>query len=193
MKSRVLGRFMFRNFAVMCVGPILSVLAEGICLPSIASAQQADIQNQSANASPTQTEPRYVSLKADQVNVRRGPSREHEVLWVFKRAGLPVEVLAEFEHWRHIRDSEGAEGWVYFRLLSERRTALILPWEKEKIHVPLNASRGSTSAVAQLEPGVLVNIIRCDKTWCKVTVNDLTGWVAQQKLWGVYSDESIGE
>src|SRR3972149_4758083 len=67
--------------------------------------------------------PRYVSLKVDKVNVRKGPSREHEVNWVFTRAGLPVEVSAEFENWRRIRDAEGSEGWVFPSLLSGRRTA----------------------------------------------------------------------
>ncbi|MEO1162048.1 MAG: SH3 domain-containing protein, partial [Pseudomonadota bacterium] len=57
--------------------------------------------------------PRFVSLKSERVNVRRGPSNEHGVAWVFTRKSLPVEIIAEFDHWRRIRDSEGAEGWVY--------------------------------------------------------------------------------
>ncbi len=62
--------------------------------------------------------PRYVSLKTDRVNLREGPSKEHRTSWVFQRAGLPVEITAEFETWRRIRDSEGAEGWVLHSLLS---------------------------------------------------------------------------
>lgn len=49
--------------------------------------------------------PRYVSLKADRVNLREGPSKDHRTSWVFQRAGLPVEIVAEFETWRRIRDS----------------------------------------------------------------------------------------
>ena len=49
--------------------------------------------------------PRFVSLKADKINVRRGPSSEHQVAWVYQRKGLPVEITAEFENWRRIRDS----------------------------------------------------------------------------------------
>src|SRR5262245_18188433 len=56
--------------------------------------------------------PRFVSLKADKVNVRRGPASEHQVAWVFQRRGLPVEIVAEFENWRRIRDNDGEEGWV---------------------------------------------------------------------------------
>src|SRR5215207_5187614 len=69
--------------------------------------------------------PRYVSLKSDRVNVRAGPTKDHDVAWVYARSALPVEVTAEFENWRRIRDWEGAEGWVYHSLLSGRRTATI--------------------------------------------------------------------
>ena len=33
--------------------------------------------------------PRFVSLKASQTNLREGPSRDHRIAWVFKRAGEP--------------------------------------------------------------------------------------------------------
>ena len=71
--------------------------------------------------------PRFVSLKSDRVNLHEGPSKDHPTRWVYQRAGLPVEILAEFEIWRKIRDSEGGEGWVLHSLLSGRRTALVAP------------------------------------------------------------------
>ncbi len=77
--------------------------------------------------------PRYVSLKSDKVNLREGPSKDHRTTWVFERAGLPVEITAESDNWRRIRDSEGTEGWVLQSLLSGRRTALVAPWKKETL------------------------------------------------------------
>lgn len=74
--------------------------------------------------------PRFVSLKSDRVNLREGPSKDHRTIWIFQRAGLPVEVTAEFDIWRRIRDSEGSEGWVLHSLLSGRRTAIVAPWKK---------------------------------------------------------------
>ena len=76
--------------------------------------------------------PRFVSLKSDKVNVRAGPTKDHDVAWVYNRAALPVEITAEFENWRRIRDWEGAEGWVYHSLLSGKRTALVSPQSKGK-------------------------------------------------------------
>ena len=77
--------------------------------------------------------PRYVSLKSDHVNVRAGPTKDNDVAWVYTRSGLPVEITAEFENWRRIRDSEGAEGWVYHSLLSGRRTAVITMKSKDEL------------------------------------------------------------
>src|SRR5947208_9381658 len=80
-----------------------------------------------AKDSPTATSglpiPRYVSLKSDHVNVRAGPTKDNDVAWVYTRAGLPVEITAEFENWRRVRDSEGSEGWVYRSVLAGRRRA----------------------------------------------------------------------
>ena len=136
--------------------------------------------------------PRFVSLKSNRVNVRKGPSIEHAVAWVFLRAGLPVEVIAEFENWRQIRDSEGSEGWVFHALISGRRTALIMPWVKQRQAIALldSASTGA-SPVAQLEPGVLGSVHECDGTWCNFTVGDYSGWIEQERLWGVYPSEEV--
>lgn len=74
--------------------------------------------------------PRFVSLKPDRVNVHGGPTRDHEVTFVYTRSGLPVEITAESDNWRRIRDWEGSEGWVYHSLLSGKRTALVAPKDK---------------------------------------------------------------
>jgi SH3-like domain-containing protein len=136
--------------------------------------------------------PRFVSLKSDKVNVRKGPSTDQSIVWVFSRAGLPVEVIAESDNWRRVRDSEGADGWVFHSLLSARRTVLVTPWSKEGEHVPLYNSKSTSSrAVAELQPGVLGNVMACDGEWCQVSVDDYSGYVQQDKLWGVYKGEEV--
>ena len=107
--------------------------------------------------------PRYVSLKSDRVNLREGPSKDHRTTWVFQRAGLPVEIIAEFDNWRRIRDSEGAEGWVLHSLLSGRRTALVAPWRKGETHDLRDSAGRRRRRAAQLEPGVVVSVKRCDQ------------------------------
>lgn len=135
--------------------------------------------------------PRYVSLKTDRVNLREGPSKEHATKWVFERAGLPVEITAEFETWRKVRDSEGAEGWVLHSLLSGRRTALVAPGKKgEKFKIFARASENSDLA-ATLESGVIGNIRTCDGTWCLIDGDGFKGYIKQSNLWGVYPGEKV--
>jgi SH3-like domain-containing protein len=136
--------------------------------------------------------PRFVSLKSDHVNVRAGPTKDHEVAWVFARAGLPVEITAEYENWRRIRDWEGAEGWVYHSLLSGRRTAFIAKSKSSDDLAALHDTADPASAVkARLEPGVLGTVKRCSGTWCRVVGENFDGWVEQERLWGVYPNEKI--
>ena len=135
--------------------------------------------------------PRYVSLKSDHVNVRAGPTKDNDVAWVYTRSGLPVEITAEFENWRRVRDSEGAEGWVYHSLLSGRRTAVITMKSKDEL-APLYDRADPTSAVAaRLQAGVVAQVRRCAAGWCHVSGNGFDGWIEQQRLWGVYADEKV--
>jgi len=135
--------------------------------------------------------PRYVSLKTDRVNLREGPSKDHATTWVFQRAGLPVEITAEFETWRKVRDSEGSEGWVLHSLLSGRRTALVAPWKKgENFKIFAKASETSDLA-ATLQSGVIGNIRSCDATWCLIDGDGFKGYIKQANLWGVYPGEKV--
>lgn len=135
--------------------------------------------------------PRFVSLKSDHVNVRVGPTKDNDVSWIYTRSSLPVEITAEFENWRRIRDSEGSEGWVYHSLLSGRRTAVVVPRIKDAL-TPLYDRADPTSAVAaKLEAGVLANVRRCTSGWCRISGSGFDGWIEQQRLWGVYPDEKI--
>lgn len=135
--------------------------------------------------------PRYVSLKSDHVNVRAGPTKDQDVTWIYTRSGLPVEITAEFENWRRVRDSEGAEGWVYHSLLSGRRTAVVTMKKKDDL-APIYDRADATSAVAaKLQAGVVATVKRCNEGWCRIAGNGFDGWIEQQRLWGVYADEKV--
>ncbi|MFM1813807.1 MAG: hypothetical protein RLZ98_502 [Pseudomonadota bacterium] len=140
--------------------------------------------------------PRYVSLKSDRVNMRKGPGTQYPIAWVYRRAGLPVEVINEYENWREVRDAEGATGWVFRPLLSNRRTAVLLAWKVEKGKPPptveLKASSSHRAAtVVTVEAGVIANIRSCDGAWCLVTIGSYQGHLQQDMLWGVYKKERI--
>ena len=140
--------------------------------------------------------PRYVSLKSDRVNLRNGPGTDYPTGWVYRRAGLPLEVVKEFEGWRQVRDADGATGWVLQSFLSGRRTGLVIPWElKSGSPLPQEPIRSSDSEnsgmVAKVEAGVIANLHSCDGRWCRVTIDNFAGYIEQKKLWGVYPGETI--
>ena len=148
-----------------------------------------------AKDSPTATSglpiPRYVSLKSDHVNVRAGPTKDNDMAWVYTRAGLPVEVTAEFENWRRVRDSEGSEGWVYHSLLSGKRTAMVVPKSKDEL-VPLFGSADIESIIAaRLQSGVLGSVKSCNGSWCQFSGKGFEGYIRQERLWGAYPNEKV--
>jgi SH3-like domain-containing protein len=181
-----LKRFAFALALILAGGSLISA-------PS-ASAQKAPVDLASRKAGPSTglPIPRFVSLKADEVNVRRGPGWDHAIAWVFRRAGLPVEIIAEFDVWRQVRDSEGATGWVLGSLLSGRRTILVAPWESKKKTIDMHGSASRSSAVlAKLSPGVLGDVNECDGSWCRVRIAGESGYIAQDYVWGAYPGETI--
>ncbi len=133
--------------------------------------------------------PRFVSLKSDKVRVRRGPSTQYRVAWVYRAKGLPVEIVAEFEQWRRIRDADGEEGWIKRSLLSGWRTALVAPWSREKSFYLHSAPDRASGAVAMVKGGVIGQVKSCNGQWCKLRIGDFEGWIEQPILWGVYPNE----
>src|ERR1700742_3200246 len=135
--------------------------------------------------------PRYVSLKSDHVNVRAGPTKDNDVAWIYTRSGLPVEITAEFENWRRVRDSEGSEGWVYHSLLSGRRTAVVMMKRKDALAPIYDSADQSSAVAARLQVGVVAQVKKCASGWCHVSGNGFDGWIQQERLWGVYADEKV--
>ena len=175
-------------------GPLLFVAAlAAMLLPAgVALAQQmAAATGEQTGSATGLTLPRYASLKTDRVNLREGPDKAHATKWVFQRAGLPVEITAEFETWRKVRDSEGSEGWVLHSLLSGRRTALVAPGKKKETFKAFTSASERGDLAATLESGVIVNIRSCDGAWCYVDGDGFKGYIQQYNLWGVYPGDKV--
>ncbi|WP_417206061.1 SH3 domain-containing protein [Antarctobacter sp.] len=129
--------------------------------------------------------PRFVSLKASEGNVRRGPSLTHRIDWVYKRRSMPLEITAEHGHWRRVRDRDGAGGWVHYSLLSGSRTVIV---EQDMLSLYQRQDPDSP-VVARLELGVIARLGDCGPDWCKLTAAGYKGWADKTALWGVKPDE----
>ncbi len=132
--------------------------------------------------------PRFVSLSSDEVFVRSGPSPRYPVKWVYRKKGLPVEVILEFEVWRKIKDPDGETGWVHQSLISGKRTGMITGAEKVAL---LQKPKDSAYKQAMLEPRVVVSLDECPDEWCKVSASGYSGWVEKSHIWGVYEKEKL--
>lgn len=161
----------------------------GILLPLESMAQSA---TKGASGLPI---PRFVSLKAKRVNMRVGPGQTFKVAWLYTRAGIPMEIIQEYDNWRRVRDLDGTEGWVFHSLLSGERSAVAAPWMRGNATAPhINVHKKATqnSAVAaKLEPGVIAKLEQCTGEWCEVEIDNLRGWISQSELWGAYPGEAF--
>lgn len=128
--------------------------------------------------------PRFVSLRSDLVNVRRGPSTEHKIDWVYRRSGMPVVVTAEFGHWRRIEDVDGDGGWVHRALISGEDKGLVRAGGSDLHSSPDAGSR----VVARARKGVIFDIQECAGQWCRVSRGEVSGWAVASTLWGVDGD-----
>ncbi len=129
--------------------------------------------------------PRFVSIKSDECNVRRGPSLSHKIDWVFTRKGMPVEVTAEYGHWRRVRDRDGAGGWVHYSLLSGSRSVII---EDDLVSLHIRPDP-QTQISARLEMGVIARLGACTADWCRLNAGGYKGWAPKTVLWGVKDAE----
>lgn len=130
--------------------------------------------------------PRFVSMRAEEGNARRGPSTTHRIDWVFKMRNTPLIVVAEHGHWRKVVDRDGQGGWMHYALLSGTRYAIT------EAEITLRAQPDDTAqAVALFEEGVIARLLSCDPNWCRIRASGARGWAPKADLWGVTDQEEF--
>lgn len=132
--------------------------------------------------------PRFVTIKFNEVNARTGPEKNCPIEWVFIKKGEPVEVVAEYDQWRKIRDISGEGGWVHSSVLSGKRSVVVT---SKNIMPLLDSPSDYEHIVAKLTPQIRCNLSKCKGDWCKITCQNYKGWIARKYLWGVYPDEGV--
>ena len=129
--------------------------------------------------------PRFVSLKHDKAYMRKGPSRDHPIEWVYIVKGLPLKVVSEYEVWRKVIDSNGTTGWMHHTQLSRKRTIEVTSSNLELRKKP----NLDSEEIAIAEVGALLNIERCDKTWCRLSHETFKGWALRDGYYGLLENE----
>ncbi len=134
-------------------------------------------------------ETRFVAMRADTVNARSGPNKRYPIEWIYKQQNYPVEIIAEYEQWRKIRDYDGTVAWVQKILLTNTRYALVTEIGENNVY-----SKDTTSSeiIARAENGVVAKIKRCNQAFCFLQFDDKTeGWMPRSVLYGIKKGEEI--
>ena len=132
--------------------------------------------------------PRFVSVKSNKVNVRRGPNSTYQIDWVYTRSGVPLKVIAEYENWRKIEDFQGEGGWVHSRLLSGTRFVI---FKKNRTLLKRKPNERSP-ALAVIKQGVIAKLLVKNQNWSEISVQGYSGWIPNLSVWGT-SINDIGE
>lgn len=133
------------------------------------------------------TVPRFASLRHNKVHMRAGPGTRFPIRWVYRRRGLPIEILRDYGIWRYLRDPWGTKGWVHVRNLTSKRTVLVTG----RVRALRAEPSEKAPPVARVEPTVIGRLERCERDWCRLSVGQYTGWLRRRDLWGVYRDETV--
>ena len=129
--------------------------------------------------------PRFVSLKGNKVNMRRGPSLDYKIDWVYQRKHLPLKIVSEFGHWRKVIDFEGYSGWIYKDLLSGTRYIIV----KKEQTLLRNKADFHSLGKALLKREVIGKLIDCEGLWCFIRIKNTRGYVLAEDIWGIEPDE----
>ena len=173
--SKTLTRKLARK--LLLVG-LAAVLVAGLVPPGLAQTQSTGLPL-----------PRFVSLRAGEVNMRTGPGVQYPVEWVYRRRQLPMEVIAEYGTWRKVRDWQGTQGWIHQSMLTGKRTFVITSTVRNLRRKP----DANSSTEARAEAGAVGEIKSCSKGegWCQVEIGRYGGWLRRVDFWGVYQNEKI--
>ena len=174
------------------VNSLIKQLCVVLCLlGNTVAAQEATTVSAGPLAAPTMGPetnlplPRYVSLKASEANVRRGPSLSHRIDWVFQRRSMPLQVIAEYGHWRRVIDRDGQGGWVHYTMLSGARSVIV---DQDLLRLRARPRDDSRETV-ELQIGVIARLHECEIAWCRLSADGYKGWAPKVVLWGVESHE----
>ena len=153
-------------------------------------AGQASAQNLPDDTESGLALPRMVSLRSNLINARSGPGARYPIEWVYRQKGAPVEIIAEFELWRKIRDWDGSETWVHKSMLSGKRSVKMTAKGASNIY---NNEDYNSAIIAKVEDGVIGDIKKCPagSSFCLIQFGTVEGWVPRSNFFGAYSDEVI--
>jgi len=127
----------------------------------------------------------FKSIKSSNANMRVGPGKRFEILWNFKKVGLPVKILKKFEQWYQIETPDGSIGWMWGNLLSNKEKTVIF----NKEGIIYRKDTVDSNIIANVSKNAILNLHYCQNNWCKVESkkDKVKGYVKVDNIWGAYT------
>ncbi len=132
-------------------------------------------------------EPYFLSLRFDETHLRSGPGRQYPALWVYRRLGMPLEIVGKLDDWRKVRDFQGDVGWILSNQLRSVRAVIVTLPEVGLYEEPSTSSM----KIARLGKDVVGRVKSCKEDWCRVLVGKYDGWARRGGLWGIRNEELL--
>jgi SH3-like domain-containing protein len=171
---RVLGRL---ALAVLAMGLL------GLCACELPRREESACASGQRRSNVTEyCLPRWLSLRSNEVLARRGPGFDYPAQWTYRSRGLPVQVVAETAEWRRICDPDGGAVWVHRSMVDGRRRVMSPAGAATPL---LSRPQASARPAAMLNPRSVAELDRCQRGWCRLTIQNVTGWAPESRLWGV--------
>jgi SH3-like domain-containing protein len=133
-----------------------------------------------AGAAPDKPVPYWASISENEARMRVGPSLDFPSSWIYRRRDLPLKVVQVLGLWRKVEDSEGTQGWMHVRLLSDTATGIVTAEMAPLRETPGDGAR----AVYRAEKGVVGRLSSCSGGWCAFDVRGQRGFVKVSDVWG---------
>ena len=130
----------------------------------------------------------FKSIKSNNANMRVGPAKTFEILWNFKKPGLPIKIHKKFDHWYQVETPDGSIGWMWRNLITKEKTIIFL--KNEKIY---KAKNKESEIIANVDKNSILKIYYCKNEWCKVESkkHKILGFIKNnsENIWGAYVSE----
>ena len=121
----------------------------------------------------------FVSLKKNKVNVRYGPSFDSDIKYIYKKINLPLKQIDKKENFRRIIDLKNNSGWIHVSQL-KKINSVVATIDKVLFKKPTSFAQ----PIALIKKGRLLIVQKCEKQWCEIETDNLSGWIKTGNLWG---------
>ena len=126
----------------------------------------------------------YASIKASVVNSHVGPGENYQIAWRYVK-GVPVVVVAKYDHWRMIVDPSGDSCWIHKSLLSSKRSVICVQEAPAQL---IGEKFEMQKVVAFIKKNVIMTLLDIQGQYCFVECvcggKKYQGWILKTAVFG---------